>query len=349
MQPVSETYERIYRSGNFYFETRLVIGEDGVLITENAERILFGDVGIVVASGSAESGFGENMLISVKTTRRVFKNNLPEVGCCPVGEIYVEMHMPKGVIERKALMMPFIRLVSTEDGSKSEWLQKGRFYIDTRDNTHNDDDMDILSVHGYDAMMRAEVEYGEFFEQVDFVISEWTKSNGRYYATVYNSHITADTDVTVTYTGEDSIDFSQNVTFTKNVGSVSFVSTAMPPPNLFGSIIISDSETIAFPSNDYEVAKDIANKMKVEIDPRTIAYFESVQTRYEIQYPSGYTMREVLGYIGAMHGGNWIMNDVGYLQLINLWDLPEETNLLTDELGYRLVFGDTRIMLTARE
>ena len=363
MQPVSPIYEELYRSQKYYMETSLVVGDAGVLITEKAERILFphpvyGDVAILVSSGGVDSGYGETMLISVKTTKRVFKNNVPEVGCCPCGEIYVEMHQPKGFIPRKAAIIPYIRLVSTEDHNvTSEWLRKGVFYVDTRDNTNNDDNLDILTMHGYDAMMYAEQPYGEFFQEEEFTIefSNWTKSAGTYTATVNNAAVVNSKEVTVEYTGDDSIAFGQSVTYTQISGGVRFTTQSAPPPNLFGKLVLREKNTLGFPATDVDVVLDIASKMGVDVDPRTIAVeWDIEQEKYvpkpkeeqpylnmgfTIQYPSEYTMREVLGYIGAMYGGNWVMNDLGQLQFIALWDLPVETELITDELGYRLVFG----------
>lgn len=43
--------------------------------------------------------------------------------------------------------------------SKSEWLQTGVYYIDTRQTTHNDDGVDKLTIHGYDAMLFGEADY----------------------------------------------------------------------------------------------------------------------------------------------------------------------------------------------
>jgi len=43
----------------------------------------------------------------------------------------------------------------------SEWLQQGKFYIDTREVTHNDDGLDVLTLHGYDGMMFAEAPYAD--------------------------------------------------------------------------------------------------------------------------------------------------------------------------------------------
>ena len=41
----------------------------------------------------------------------------------------------------------------------SEWLQMGVYYIDTRQTTHNDDGVDKLTIHGYDAMLFGEADY----------------------------------------------------------------------------------------------------------------------------------------------------------------------------------------------
>lgn len=41
----------------------------------------------------------------------------------------------------------------------SEWLPQGVYFIDTRQVTHNDDGLDILTIHGYDSMLKAEDDY----------------------------------------------------------------------------------------------------------------------------------------------------------------------------------------------
>ncbi len=50
------------------------------------------------------------------------------------------------------------------------------------------------------------------------------------------------------------------------------------------------------------------------------------------------TLREVLGYVGAMYGGNWIVNDEGKLQLVPLVPAPE-TSVLITERGERITIG----------
>ena len=258
MQPTSELYQQLYMSGKYRVETALVIGESGRLITEQGYVLTFGGDAILISSSGADGGYGEGMLISLKTTRRVFADGKPQVGCCTCGEIYVEMLMPIGEIPSMALLSPFVRLVSTEDNRiYSEWLKKGVYYIDSRSNTRNRDDLDILRLHGYDAMMKA----------------------NKYY----------------------------------------------------------DRPNINFPNTDKKVVQDIANLMGVRVDDDTLS---KLNRGYIVQYPAEYTMRETLQYIGAMYAGNWIINDYGSLQLICLNDLPPETSLLTDELGYRLTFGE---------
>ena len=264
MQQTSALYQQIYQSGNYRVETSIAIGESGRLLTEQGYVLTFGGDAILVASSGADGGYGDGMLLSVKTTRRVFSDGVPQVGCCTCGEIYVDMLMPLGEIQPMAMITPFVRLVSTEDDQIcSEWLRKGVYYVDTRNNTHNRDDLDILRLHGYDAMMKANRIY--------------------------------------------------------------------------------DRPNISFPNVDINVVRDIASLMGVQVDEDTI---QKINKGYIVQYPAQYTMRETLQYIGAMYAGNWIINDFGSLQLICLNALPPETSLLTDELGYRLLFADdTRILV----
>ena len=343
MQDVSKLFEKIYMSRNWYMETSIVVGEKGVLITEDAEKILFGGTAIIVAGNDPGSGFRETMLISVKTTRRVFSNNVPEVGCCTCGEIYVEMLMPRGDIKRMEVVIPYVRIVSTEDGSCSEWIRKGVFYIDTRDNTHNDDNLDILTIHGYDAMLKANKDYGDSYEEIDFALTDWTKTNGVYSTQFYDSRIASDKDISVIYTDTDSINFGKTVTATEIIGGVNFSTRTMPPTNTFGKVIVRPESTMAFPATDIQLVEDIASKMGVALDMRSNdnhkSVYEYINKGYVIQYPFGYSMWEVLGYIGAMYAGNWIINDIGDLQFIALYDLPPELSLLCDDFGYRLTFG----------
>ena len=90
----------------------------------------------------------------------------PEIGKAIAGEIDFQIQKPAVTIPKRAEVVPFVRgLVAEEDEHgnpiviESEWIQKGRFFIDTRKQTNDDDGLVILTVHGFDAMMFAEDDY----------------------------------------------------------------------------------------------------------------------------------------------------------------------------------------------
>lgn len=90
-----------------------------------------------------------------------------------------------------------------------------------------------------------------------------------------------------------------------------------------------------WPRTDIAVVKEIAYRIGLStsasatdgIDSRTLAILTN---GYAVQYPGitledgtpqystdgAYSMREVLGYIGAMYGGNWCISDAGKLRLV---------------------------------
>ena len=102
------------------------------------------------------------------------------------------------------------------------------------------------------------------------------------------------------------------------------------------------SSRIDWPARDTEVIKEIAAAMAVSVDPRT---WETVTEGFLIPYPTEYSCREVLGHIGAMYAGNWVMNEIGDLLLIPLGGLPPETRLLVDEHRDRIVIGGVRLLV----
>lgn len=103
-----------------------------------------------------------------------------------------------------------------------------------------------------------------------------------------------------------------------------------------------ESETITGDSTDAEMVAEIAAKMGVEVDLRT---YDILNQDYTIPLPTGYTMREILGYIASMYVGCFIMTDEGKLRLISLLELPPETNHLIDEEGNAITFGGDRILV----
>lgn len=157
MQNTSALYDEIIRNENHWFEPSVSIGESGVLVDEHADRLVFGNITILIDTGGPTSGFTGEQIFSLETNNSVFTGNVPEVGNAVSAEIDLRMKMPVATLPRMAQMQVFTRAT---DGTKySEWIAKGTFFIDTREKTENDDGLDIITIHGYDAMLKAEQDY----------------------------------------------------------------------------------------------------------------------------------------------------------------------------------------------
>lgn len=104
------------------------------------------------------------------------------------------------------------------------------------------------------------------------------------------------------------------------------------------------SSALEWPAKESDVLMEIAENIGVQIDKRVWDIIPE-EGKYQIQLPTGYTMREILGYIAGMYGSNVVMSDEGKLMLIAIYGLPEETNLLITESGDYITFGGTRILL----
>lgn len=319
MQNVSTAYERLAKSTNKWYETKLVIDDVGE--------------------------FGEGQLFSISTNIEMFHGQL-DIGSAVSAEINVTMEMPSAEIPRMARLRPYVRVTGTAPKSSavtitasnpalrlfqrmvydsanmadsitqlasafpssdaetytlyspyasysngkitfspesgvtyadgvlsfpvdsteeltSEWIPQGVFYIDTREVTANNNGLNILSLHGFDAMMKAEQPY------------------------------------------------SSNAT-------------------------VSDAP-------DTEYVQAIADAIGVEVDSRTW----KIMRGYTMPFPLGYSMREVLGYIASAYIGSFVMTDEGKLRLVSLLGLPDrpEKPLLGDEYGNAIVFGNDTILV----
>lgn len=162
MQQTSAIYQELlarYQAGDadVKVESRLAIGKTGVLITKQGEDITFGGVSILVSISGGDGGYDESLLVSMKADFRVFAEDTPTVGSCVAAEIDVEMVKPFAEIPRQARMTPYVRL--TDGEQQSEWIQKGVFYIDTRDKKEDGSSIEKIQIHGYDDMLKAEQDY----------------------------------------------------------------------------------------------------------------------------------------------------------------------------------------------
>lgn len=108
---------------------------------------------IYTADGTTLVGsYGEDVLVSCMTTGKLFSS--PSVGAAVGREIDVKMLMPTETLPRMAMLKPFVRIRYGAD--ISEWIQKGVYFIDTRS---TDKLTDVLTIHGYDAMLKTEQLY----------------------------------------------------------------------------------------------------------------------------------------------------------------------------------------------
>jgi len=231
MQNTSHLYQQIIGQEGHFFESKLVI--DGVT-------------------------YDKSVLVEMETSVAMFSGT-PEIGKAVSGQLSVKMLAPSVDIPTMAEMKPYVRAKTATQ--TSEWIQQGVFYIDTREMTKNEAGENVLSIHGFDAMLKAEQ--------------------------MYNGRITGN-------------------------------------------------------STDIQMVNEIAYQLGVTVDARTTA---AMTRGYTIPFPSGYTYREILGFIAAMYVGCFIMSDVGELRLVSILELPPETNYLIDQTGDAITFGGDRILV----
>lgn len=91
---------------------------------------------------------------------------------------------------------------------------------------------------------------------------------------------------------------------------------------------LGEDDTGTWPRRQIDVVQEIAYRIGVGIDPRT-----AIRTGpdYIVTQPTGKSMKDVLGYIGACHGGNWIITEENLLRLVPLTTAPDETFRVIDK------------------
>lgn len=102
------------------------------------------------------------------------------------------------------------------------------------------------------------------------------------------------------------------------------------------------NQSLVFPLTMSDAVDEIASLIGVSIDARTV-----LSSAYSIDYPANdYTLRDVLRYIAAAHGGNWVITAEGKLLLVPLFgSMPMETSYLISEDGDAITFGGVRILV----
>lgn len=101
--------------------------------------------------------YNEEDIISVSTRASLFGSGTASIGSCVAKEIDLVIK-PKGTIPRMAEIRVYTRPISADGTWAPAWLLKGVYYIDTRS---TDSVTGIMTIHGYDAMLKAEQVYLE--------------------------------------------------------------------------------------------------------------------------------------------------------------------------------------------
>lgn len=101
---------------------------------------------------------------------------------------------------------------------------------------------------------------------------------------------------------------------------------------------LEKSTISSWPADEADVVDDIADLMGVTVDSRTVL------AGYEVPIPQqDWTAREVLGWIAAANGGNWIITPNNELLLIKLEGI---TSLLGTDTSHAILMGDSLIVLS---
>lgn len=86
---------------------------------------------------------------------------------------------------------------------------------------------------------------------------------------------------------------------------------------LKGEVIWEPRQSLVFPLSMSDAVNEIARLMGVKVDSRTKI---NSGTDYVVDYPANdYTLRDVLRFIAAAHGGNWVITRKGELRLVPLF------------------------------
>lgn len=104
-----------------------------------------------------------------------------------------------------------------------------------------------------------------------------------------------------------------------------------------------DFSSLTFPAKTSDVVVFIANYAGINVEQSTIDYLDNGTT---IPKPEYYTGREVLGFIGVMHGGSFMMSNKGYLKFVSMSDvLGYEYGYLVTQDGTPILIGGEPILV----
>lgn len=95
-------------------------------------------------------------------------------------------------------------------------------------------------------------------------------------------------------------------------------------------------DRISWPKSMIDVVHLIAERIGVDVDSRTEI---RIRGGYMVSYPAEYSMLQLLEFIGAINGGNWIITPENRLRLVPLESPINETFNIIDQDGNRIITG----------
>ena len=176
MQATSGLYRQLIASDNHWFETMVRIAgysfSESALMSVSTESAMFGgnpEVGRAIA--------GETDVCMTKPSVAIPRMAKVEPFVRVCGKTFTAPDIPfeNGILDLENVASLENDIANLGDSAKlvddvvyfqkkytdvkSEWLPMGVYYIDTRETTKNFDGLDLLILHGYDAMLFAEQMY----------------------------------------------------------------------------------------------------------------------------------------------------------------------------------------------
>lgn len=249
-------------------------------------------------------------IVSMRTSAALW-DGAASVGNTIAGTIDVSLVASSNSVPTMAELRPYVR--ATNGTQHSEWLPKGVYWIDTRE---YDRESGVLYLSGMDAMLKGEQDYMTSGAQ-----GTWPAIDRNVLCDIADRlELGDDVFTSVAVAGNP-----------KSIGLYEYTN---------GQYKLTTDTTVVSGKTYYE-------RWNTGIDERTEAL---IYHRYNVQYPGygeeAYTVREVLGFIGAFYAGNWIINEKGQLRLLVLGDIPSETFYLITEDGDRITLGGDRLVMT---
>lgn len=119
----------------------------------------------------AGTTYDQTQIMEMSSSLRMFADEQPGVGGCLSGELTLKMLAPATTVPRMALIEPYVRV--TNGTQTSEWIPHGKYWIDTRETTNNDDNLPITTFHAFDAMLKTEGDFPDTtvnFPQTDIAV-----------------------------------------------------------------------------------------------------------------------------------------------------------------------------------